>query len=362
MSIPNEHILYYWLSLCRITSLRVTKLLEVYAPFELFERVKKDKKIAELVGEDKYALLTENADLDVLHQSYEELSRFDVKFLAYCDQEFPERLKQAEVCPPPGLYYKGNLALLDSTCIAIVGTRRCSLYGKETAYKFGSELSDYGFSIVSGLATGVDAYAHEACLRADGKAIAVLGMGHARFSPADNQRLYQKVCAAGLAVSEYPPLYEGAKYTFPERNRIISGLSEAVIIVEAAAKSGALITAERALEQGREVFAVPGNITSPKSSGSNALIQKGAALLSGTQDILNYFSVKNTKIHTDIPAVQLDIYEQKIYNLLSEFGETALDELQIKTEFSVHELLSALLSMEMKGAAVRAPANKYRIK
>ncbi|MCL2797348.1 MAG: DNA-processing protein DprA [Firmicutes bacterium] len=361
ISIPTEHLLYYWLSLCRITPLRMLKLLEIYAPFELFDRVKRDKKIGELIGEEKYALLCEKANEEILLKNYDELSRYGVKFLAYCDKEFPERLKQPEVCPPPGLYYKGNLALLDSTCIAIVGTRRCSNYGREAAYKFGSELADYGFCIVSGLATGIDAYAHEAVVKASGKAIAVLGMGHAKFGPLDNVALYQSVCKSGLVVSEYPPEQEGAKYTFPERNRLISGFCEAVIIVEAAGSSGALITAERALEQGREVFAVPGNITSPKSAGTNALIQKGAALLAGTQDILNYFSVKNEKIHLDKPAIQLDIFEQKIYNHLMEFGETNFDDLASSCEFSVHELLSTLLSMEMKGAVVRAAGNRYKI-
>jgi DNA processing protein len=338
------------------------KLLEIYTVSELFERIKKDKKIAELLGEDCYNRLCENADLDVLQKNYDELYKYGVKFLAYCDAEFPEKLRQREVCPPPGLYYKGDLGLIraDKTAVAIVGTRRCSHYGKECAFKFGSELIDYGFVVISGLATGIDAYAHDAALRAGGKTVAVLGMGHAKFSPVDNIKLYEHVCREGLVVSEYPPLFEATKYTFPERNRIISGLSDAVIIVEAAAKSGALITADRALEQGREIFAVPGNITGPKSAGTNALIKSGASLLAGTQDILTCFSVKNSKNHKNIPVIQLDIYEQTLYNHLAN-GELTLDELQSKTDFTVPELLAMLLSMEMKGAAVRLPNNKYRV-
>ena len=359
--IPDEHLLYYWLSLCRITPLRMNKLLDIYHISELFERIKKDEKIAGLVGADKYGALIKTANIDLLNESYNELSRYGVEFLAKSDRKFPERLKQSEVSAPSGLYYKGELSLLDTTCIAIVGTRRCSNYGKETAYKFASELTEYSFTVVSGLATGIDAYAHDAALSANGKTIAVLGMGHACFSPSDNAKLFSRICGEGLAVSEYPPCYEGSKYTFPERNRLISGLSDAVIIVEAAQKSGALITADRALEQGREVFAVPGNITSPKSAGANALIQKGASLLFGTQDILNYFSVKNTKIHKNAPILQLDIYEQKIYNLL-EFGEILLDELQSKSGFTMQEFLSTLLSMEMKGAVIRLSGNKYKRK
>ncbi|MCL2061074.1 MAG: DNA-processing protein DprA [Firmicutes bacterium] len=357
----SVHHLYYWLSLCRVSPIRMAKLLEIYAPHELFERVKKDEKIGALTGEAQHALLKEYADADKLYASYDGLHKHGVQFLAFSDDAFPQRLKQREVCPPSGLYYKGDISLLNTTCLAIVGMRRCSHYGKENAFKFASELTDYNITVVSGLATGIDAFAHEAALKAGGKTIAVLGMGHANFYPADNQKLYQRICAEGLTVGEYPPQTAAAKYTFPERNRIISGLCDGVIIVEAAVSSGALITADRALEQGREVFAVPGPITSPKSAGTNALIQKGASLLSGTQDIINYFSYKNTKIPSILPALQLDFYEQKVYNLLVS-GESGFDELIENSNLTASELLGVLTSMEVKDAIVRLPNNKYRVR
>jgi DNA processing protein len=162
-------------------------------------------------------------------------------------------------------------------------------------------------------------------------------------------------------VSEYPPEFEGTKYTFPERNRIISALAACVVIVEAAARSGALITADRALEQGKEVFAVPGNITSPKSVGTNELIKKGASVLTGTQDILSFFSYKNPKISPKNAVPQLDIFEQKIYTLLS-VGQMHVDELAKQSGFSVGELLSTLLSMELKGVIAHGfEANTYRV-
>jgi len=342
----------------------MAKLLEIYTIEELFERIKKDKKIEDLVTKDAYKRLCDYADLTLIKTYYEKLYERNVKFLAFSDDEFPEKLRQSSVVSPSGLYYRGDIALLaaDINAVGIVGTRRCSHYGTETAQKFASELSDYGIVIVSGLATGVDAVAHKAALETSGgKTIAVLGMGHDKFYPSDNLKLYQKICTEGLVVSEYPPNFEASKYTFPERNRIISALSDAVIIIEAAAKSGALITADRALEQNKEIFAVPANITSPKSIGTNKLIQKGVAqLLSGTEDVLEFFAVKNSKNQTQPPILQLDIFEQTLYTILAD-GELSREEWFEKSKFTIAEFNSLVVSLEVKSAVIGMPGNKYRI-
>jgi len=358
----QQHLLHYWLSLSRMTPLRAQKLLEIYNVEELFSRVKKDKKIADLVSGECYARLCDNACVDLLQKSYDKLYEYGVKFLAGCDNNFPIKLKQNNVLPPIGLYYKGDLSLLDDglNSVAIVGTRRCSEYGKDATYKFSSELSDYGIVVISGLATGIDAYAHDAVLKSNGKTIAVLGMGHKKFSPLDNLKLFNKICDSGLVLSEYPPLIEATKYTFPERNRIVSALSDAVIIVEANKQSGALITASRALEQNKEIFAVPGNITNPKSFGTNDLIKNGANLLSATQDILKYFSIKNAKNSQKNILPPLDLFEQTIYNALKD-GELSFDQLYDKCGLSGAELSSVLVSLEIKGVVDRKLNNRYAI-
>ncbi|MCL2375592.1 MAG: DNA-processing protein DprA [Firmicutes bacterium] len=356
----SPHHLYYWLSLSRITPLRMQKLLEIYSIEELASRIEKDTKIADFIGKEKYQLLCEALKNDAIYKSYDTITKQGVKYLAFCDEEFPEKMRQREVLSPPGLYYVGDLSLLNSTAIGIVGTRRSSSYGKDNAKKFASELAEYNITIVSGLATGIDAYAHEACLNATGKTIAVLGMGHQKFYPVDNTKLYHRICQEGLVVSEYAPAVEATKYTFPERNRIIAGLSDGVIIIEAAEKSGALITAARALEQSREIFAVPGNITNPKSRGTNRLIQNGATLLLGTEDILESFAIKTNKIKKNSPVIQLDIYEQKLYTILEQ-GEMSFDELNAKSNLTVDELVTLLTSLELKDAVAKAPGNKYRV-
>jgi DNA processing protein len=311
------------------------------------------------VSGEKYKLLCSSASADAVKESYDNLYKSDVRFLAYSDVSYPEKLKQKEVLPPPGLFYKGDVSLLNTTSVAVVGTRKCSSYGEETASKFGGELCDYNITVVSGLADGIDAYAHKAALAAGGKTIGVLGTGHNRFYPRINDGLYRQICKTGLVVSEYPPDSDGAKYTFPERNRIISALSDAVIIIEASENSGALITSDRALEQGKEIFAVPGNITSPKSQGTNTLIKNGANLLSGMQDILRYFSIKNTKISKEKPSFKLDNFEEKIYNLL-EIGETDFDGIAAGVGLKTSEIITSLLSMEVKGAVKRLKNNNYR--
>lgn len=348
--------------LAKITPIRRTKLLEIYSVEELFDRIRQDEKIEKLVSKSAYQSLIEYASLETLQKALDKLYTMGVEFLPFSDELFPEKLRQNNVLPPVGLFYRGDISLLKSEnpAVAIVGTRRCSEYGKDATEKFASELVDYGFTIVSGLATGIDAYAHDACLKAGGKTIAVLGMGHNEFYPSDNQKLYERICREGLVISEYLPNIPPAKYTFPERNRIVSALSDVTVIVEASAKSGALITAERALEQGKEIFAVPGNITSSKSLGTNNLIKKGANVLTATQDILLFFSDKNLKNPQNIPQIQLDFFEQSLYNHLND-GEKSFDELMEIENMTHGELHMGLISLEMKGVIKRSSNNKYRV-
>ncbi len=190
-------------------------------------------------------------------------------------ENFPERL-MFENEPLKGIYCKGNAELLKKRSIAIVGSRKCSEYGKRVAMKIAQEAVSNGFCVVSGMAIGIDNFAHQGALQAGGNTIAVLGTGADICYPPQHRKLYGEICSRGLIVTEYPPGTEAMPYRFPQRNRIIAGLSEAVVVVEARSGSGSLITAELADSQNKPVFAVPGNITSQYSLGTNRLITEGA--------------------------------------------------------------------------------------
>lgn len=195
--------------------------------------------------------------------------------------------------PPERLYCIGDLSLLEQRAAAVVGSRKYTLYGKMTAGMIGRELAAAGIPVVSGLAAGIDTFAHEGVLERNGRGIAVLGTGFDRLYPSRNAGLMKRLVeAGGLIVSEYPPEHPGAKYTFPARNRIISGLAECVVVVEAGVRSGSLITAEHAAEQGRSLYAVPGNINSQFSLGTNLLIRDGAKPLVVLADLIEELDAK----------------------------------------------------------------------
>jgi DNA processing protein len=220
-----------------------------------------------------------------------------VRWLGRSDPSFPSSLHSI-FDPPVGLFVRGDGAfeLLDRPAVAIVGARACSAYGSHVARTFGRELAAAGLLVVSGLARGVDGEAHRGALDAGGKTVAVLGCGVDRDYPAAHAELARRICADGLVVSEYAPGVEPAPWRFPARNRIVAGLAQATVVVEAREKSGALITADLALEEGREVFAVPGEITSALSSGANGLLRLGATAATSPADVLESFGLSPNEV------------------------------------------------------------------
>jgi DNA processing protein len=252
--------------------------------------------------------------------------------------------------PPPGLFVRGAApaAVLERPAVAIVGARACSGYGASVARSLGRELAAAGLVVVSGLARGVDGEAHRGALEAAGLTIAVLGCGIDRDYPASHRQLAARVRERGLIVSEYAPGVEPAPWRFPARNRIVAGLARATVVVEARERSGALITADFALEQGREVFAVPGEITSALSAGSNALLGLGATPYTGTHDVLDALGI-------DAPAapdVELGGDAALVLEQLRRFPAGA-DELQRSTGVEAAALAAALTELELAGAAVQ---------
>ncbi|MDP2647836.1 MAG: DNA-processing protein DprA [Candidatus Yanofskybacteria bacterium] len=278
--------------------------------------------------------------------------------------DYPELLSHI-YNPPSQLYYRGNIAILKNPCLGVVGTRKLSSYGEEVTRFIVNDLVRAGLTIVSGLALGIDAVAHDAALEAGGLTIAVLGSGvdDQSIYPRTNLRLSEKIIArGGLIISEYPEGSKPRQFTFPMRNRIISGLSRGVVVIEADKQSGALITARCALEQNRDVFAVPGSIFAPRSTGPNILMGRGAKAVLSAADILeeypdlkliNHFSPKTISTQNSV--------EKKIIAILQDNGPTAVDVLIRNSGEDTSVVLATASILEIRGIIVKNN-NSYHIK
>jgi DNA processing protein len=267
------------------------------------------------------------------------------RWLAGGSPEFPKALR-AIFDTPVGLFVRGDapLQVLDGRAVAVVGARSCSPYGSHVARMLGRELAAAGLVVVSGLARGIDGEAHRGALEAGGTTIGVLGCGIDRDYPAAHAELARRVAASGLVVSEYAPGVEPAPWRFPARNRIIAGLAQASVVVEARERSGALITADLALEEGREVFAVPGEITSALSAGTNRLLRQGATPLTSAADVLEPFGLSPVERQRG----QLGSDAERMLARLQE-GPAGADELSRKLELDAGVVAAALAELELAG-------------
>jgi DNA processing protein len=272
-----------------------------------------------------------------------ELASRSIRWLARSDPGFPRSLG-AIFDPPAGLFVRGSARnrILDRPAVAIVGARACSTYGAHVARMLGRELAAAGLLVVSGLARGVDAAAHRGALEARGLTVAVLGCGIDRDYPASHAELARQIAGSGLIVSEYPPGVEPAPWRFPARNRIIAGLTAATIVVEARRRSGALITADLALEEGREVLAVPGEITSSLSEGTNDLLRNGSLLITSAEDVLQLFGIERP------PAAEPEVGAEagQVLAALAD-GPASADELARQTGLRTAQLGAALIELEL---------------
>ncbi len=271
---------------------------------------------------------------------------------------YPDRLLEIKNAPKQ-LYCCGDLNLLKSRCVAVIGSRTTTVYGRNTARAIGRCLAAAGVTVVSGMAMGIDTCAHEGALEAGGMTAAVLGCGPDVCYPPENELLMADIRRRGLIVTEYPPGTPASRYNFPNRNRIISGLCEAAIIVQARNRSGALITAELAAEQGREVFAVPGNIDSQYNLGNNKLIREGAAPLVCVEDILEELGLSG--INEEDARSRLSDREFQVFELLQQEGELSVDEVCLKMGYSPAYVNPILSVMEMKGF-INSDMGKFFVK
>jgi len=276
------------------------------------------------------------------------------------EEQYPVLLKNI-FDPPPILYCRGLLINNDLMHIAIVGSRRTSEYGRQMAERFAWELSIAGMGIISGAARGIDTMAHRGALKAGGYTIAVLGCGVDIAYPVDNRKLFMQIEEFGTIVSEYPPGTYPAQTNFPARNRIISGISKGVLVIEAGERSGALITVDFALEQGRDVYALPGNINNPYCAGTNRLLKEGARLVTDAAEIVDESVIEKTLDENKIEkpkSVQLDLFETEVYNALEE-GEKYIEDLTYTTGIHIGKLNAILTMLEIKGMVKQLPGNIF---
>jgi DNA processing protein len=293
------------------------------------------------------------------------IADFGCRVVAQQDEEYPALLRQI-YDPPPVLYVKGQMLPKDKNAVALVGSRMTTHYGIEAARKLGYQLAYLGVTVVSGGARGIDSAAHQGALAAKGRTIVVLGTGINLVTPPENARLFEQIAANGAVVTQFPFNRPGDKQSFPIRNRIVAGMTLGTVVVEANLTSGALITANFANEYGRQVFAVPGRIDSPRSKGCHDLIKKGAKLCEGAEDILSEFeylfpasnkppSAAETGV---LPALELSENEQKVYDMLSN-EEIGIDDAIRKSGLPASAVSVALLSLEMKRLIRQLPGKLF---
>lgn len=307
-----------------------------------------------------------------LEKALEIIARCDslgISVIAFDDAEYPEKL--SEIYDPPAvLYVKGKLPDFSShLTIAMVGTRKATVYGKMASHLIAGSLAKVGTIIVSGGAVGIDSLSHIGAMEAGGVTVCVLGCGINYPYLMENKKMRDEIASTGALISAYPPDYPSGKFTFPERNRIISGLSDGVVVIEAGVKSGSLITARLAMEQGRDVFAVMGNITSPYSQGTNALIKDGAIPVTDYTDITSYYPQFSIVAEPDDPVIPVPVHKKhvgvsenakKVYAVITA-EPIHIDSITSASGLPVNRVLQAITELELEGLIASEKGRMYKI-
>ncbi|MBP3927841.1 MAG: DNA-processing protein DprA [Clostridium sp.] len=351
----------YWLSCVEgIGAVKAGCLRQKAGSFEEIYNMKKEQleQCGFLHAVDKKNLWEARKLLEKRREEACHMCEKGIRLLLTEDEEYPERLRNIYDCPQ-WLFVRGNIPDKDTKTVAIVGARSCTSYGSQEAERLGRVLSEAGVAVISGLALGVDGSAHRGAIRGGGETYAVLGCGIDVCYPPSHHNLYQEVLRCGGILSEYGPGEAPVSTRFPVRNRIISGLSDAVIVVEARKRSGSLITADLALEQGKEVFALPGRRTDPLSAGCNRLIGQGAAILTEEDEVLDFFRIKCKKSgKAEKKSVNgLAKTEKMVYSCLDSHPRH-LEEIMNLCSLSVGDCMTALLTLELNGWIIQ-PVNHH---
>jgi DNA processing protein len=343
--------LKYWVWLSSLPGIGSRKFNDLISFFQTAENVfnstYEELKNCRIINEEVVKTITNNRNLEKIDKYIKKVKDNGIKIYLSNQEEYPVNLKTI-YDPPPVLYCLGEIRQEDKEAIAIVGSRKASDYGLKTAEKLAEQLVQNGITVVSGMALGIDAAAHRGAIRGGGRTIAVFACGVTNPNPKSNINLYREILKNGAVVSEYPLGMQPHPGNFPARNRIISGLALGSLIVEANIKSGSLITADFALEQGRDVFAIPGNINSPSSMGTNNLIKNGAKLVDCIEDILNELPSSCLIKISNKAKIQLEDTEAIIAATLLDIGKP-IDQIVNDTGLSINEVLSNIAMMELRG-------------
>lgn len=343
-----------------IGSIRLKRLLDEFIQPQEILKASADKLMRVSGIGEKIAHKISSLKAQDLEDELKLAKKLELNILTYEDKDYPENLKNI-YDPPIVLYVKGRLRNEDVNSFAIVGSRRASIYGLSSAEKFAAQLAEKGLTVVSGMARGIDTFAHQGAIKAGGRTIAVMGAGFNHIYPPENKKLCAEIAESGAVISELPINTQPFPQNFPRRNRVISGLALGVLVVEAARNSGALITVDFALQQGREVFAIPGKIDSDSSSGTNKLIQQGAKLVTSVEDILEEF-VEMPSSEKKEPTLKkcnlADENDGTLYDLINS-QVISLDELVEKSKMDISCVSGILLRLQIKKLIKQLPGKYF---
>ena len=356
----------YWIAFSSIEKIDSRFIIKLYNHFGDIEKAfnASHSQLQAIEGlsikkSENFLLARDKVDVD---RTFTDVETRGINFLTYEDENYPKMLKNIDN-PPAVLYYKGKLfeCNLEKT-LAVVGSRKASINARDNLRKIISGLKNTDICIVSGLASGIDTVAHTAAIENNLKTIGVIASGFDYTYPASNKTLYQNIeNGYGAVISEYYPTFEPVKFRFPQRNRIVSGLSYGTLVAEASLKSGALITANLTLEQGRELMCIPGLISNPNTEGIYKLLKNGATLVTESADILNALNweIKKETPNDQLTLPMLTTEEEKIYSSL-EIEEKGIDELLAETKLKLDDLLINLTTMELKGIIKQCGGDRYK--
>ena len=367
--------LKYWLAWNRVKEIGPVRFAKLYQHFSSLEEAwNSDLKKTDMMNllnirEEAMDKIEQQKKQIDPHEELDLLQKWNIKAITIKEEGYPVPLKEI-YSPPPVIYYQGNFVniMKEAKGLAMVGSRKATYYGRKVALDMAGEIAQSGYIVISGLARGIDTCAHLGALEAEGLTVAVLGCGLDRIYPSENTNLARRIAEKGAIITEFPLFTRPEKNNFPRRNRIISGLSLGTIVVEATKKSGALITADYALEQGREVFSVPGSIHSFLSIGCHNLIKQGAKLVNNYHDILeefqqenNLFSVIADRVEDDERSnvtIELTDYEEKLLKYIS-IEPLHIDEITELTALPFTRVSEALLSLELKNLIREVEGKRY---
>ncbi len=356
------HDLYYWVALrqvCGVGNVIYKTLINHFkSPEKIFNATIEELKNVEDINARAIEAITGFNPTDEIDRKIYEILSKEINIITFNSPEYPENLKNI-YDPPPFLYVKGSFVDGDKNSVAIVGSRNASEYGIKVAQEISRDLASLGITIVSGMARGIDSAAHIAAIQGGGRTVAVLGSGVDVIYPPENRRLFERIAENGAVVSEYPLGTRPNSYNFPSRNRIISGISLGVLVVEASPKSGSLITAKLALDQGRDVYAVPGNVYSYKAKGTHALLKSGAKLVDNARDIVEGLNITLKPLKENKGLIQGLSHELlEVYDFFQD-EPIHIDNIILKTGLSSGRVSALLLDLELSGILKQLPGKMF---